>query len=148
MDSPDLAAQKPVGNCPLLPPGGTRNVPLTEASYGEAGLLWSPKVTLVKSLGALMVKNPGILRKSCIHQFLQIKLESRQGFWPWTMTLSSFISISTATMTWITSYTEKMSPTGRWVLPPQSSGQAGGTSWPDSLSILSIGCMNTRGSLH
>ena len=45
-------------------------MPLTEASYGEAGLLWSPKVTLVKSLGALLMKNPGILRKSCIHQFL------------------------------------------------------------------------------
>lgn len=46
----------------LLPAGrGT----LSEARHGEASLLWSLKVTLVKSLGARPVENTGVLRKSC-----------------------------------------------------------------------------------
>lgn len=36
------------------------------------GKLWSPKVALVKSLRALLVENPGVLRKSCIPQFFRL----------------------------------------------------------------------------
>lgn len=111
---------------------------LIRGQPGEAGLLWSPKETLGKCLVALWVENPGILRKSCIPPFPQVKLGSGQGLWPWTLTSSAFVSSAGAvTMTWTTRGTGKMSPTGGWVLPTWSSGQTDGAGWPDSLFVLS-----------
>lgn len=48
-------------------------LPLIRSQTWEAGLLWSLKVALVKSLRALPMENSGILRKICTPQFLQVK---------------------------------------------------------------------------